>query len=91
MTFSLTPIAAGKTLLQTSWLVHEDAVEGIDYDACNLAALWRTTNAQDGWLSSINHQGINSDGYRQGTYAVEEKLVESFKEFYVAAATAALT
>ena len=91
VTFSLTPMAADKTLLQTSWLVHEDAVEGIDYDACNLAALWRTTNAQDGWLSSINHQGIISDGYRQGTYAVEEKLVESFKDFYVAAATAALT
>ena len=90
VTFSLTPISAGKTLLRTSWLVHEDAVEGVDYDPDNLAALWRATNTQDGWLSSVNHQGICSDGYRQGRYAMEEKLVEDFKDFYVAAAKAAL-
>ncbi len=90
VTFSLTPIAAGKTLLRTSWLVHEDAVEGVDYDPDHLAALWRTTNTQDGWLSSINHQGISNDGYRQGPYAVEEKLVEDFKNFYVATSKVAL-
>ena len=84
VTFSLTPLAADKTLLRTSWLVHEDAVEGVDYDPDHIAALWRTTNNQDGHFSSINHQGICTDGYRQGPYAVEEKLVEDFKNFYVA-------
>ena len=83
VTFSLTPLAADKTLLRTSWLVHEDAVEGVDYDPDHIAALWRTTNNQDGHFSSINHQGICTDGYRQGPYAVEEKLVEDFKNFYV--------
>ena len=83
VTFSLTPLAADKTLLRTSWLVHEDAVEGVDYDPEHIAALWRTTNNQDGHFSSINHQGISTDGYRQGPYAVEEKLVEDFKNFYV--------
>ncbi len=91
VTFSLTPISADKTLLRTSWLVHADAVEGVDYDPDNLAALWRATNTQDGWLSSVNHQGICSDGYRQGRYAIEEKLVEDFKDFYVAAAKAAMS
>jgi Rieske 2Fe-2S family protein len=38
----------------------------------------------------INHQGISSEGYRQGPYAIEENLVEAFKDFYVAAAKAAL-
>ena len=61
-----------------------------DYDPDHLAALWRTTNTQDGWFSSINHQGISSGGYRQGPYAVEEKLVEDFKDFYVAASKATL-
>jgi glycine betaine catabolism A len=91
VTFSLTPLAADKTLLRTSWLVHEDAVEGMDYDPDHLAALWRATNTQDCHFSSLNHQGISTDGYRQGPYAVEEKLVERFKDFYVAAAKAALT
>jgi glycine betaine catabolism A len=90
VTFSLTPIAADKTLLRTSWLVHEDAVEGVDYDPDHLAALWRATNTQDGHFSMINHQGIASDGYQQGPYAVEEKLVEDFKDFYVAASRSAL-
>lgn len=90
VTFSLTPVAADKTLLRTSWLVHEDAVEGVDYDPDHIAALWRTTNTQDGHFSMLNHQGISSDGYQQGPYAVEEKLVEDFKDFYVAASLKAL-
>jgi glycine betaine catabolism A len=90
VTFSLTPLAADKTLLRTSWLVHEDAVEGIDYDPDHLAALWRMTNNQDGHFSSINHQGIATDGYRQGPYALEEKLVEDFKDFYVQKSRSAL-
>ena len=90
VTFSLTPLSADSTLLRTSWLVHEDAVEGVDYDPDHLAALWRTTNDQDGRFSSLNHQGIATDGYRPGRYAVEEKLVEDFKQFYVDRSRAAL-
>ncbi len=83
VTFSLTPLAADKTLLRTSWLVHEDAIEGVDYDPAHLAALWRKTNEQDGHFSSLNHRGISTDGYQPGPYALEEKLVEDFKDFYV--------
>lgn len=90
VTFSLTPIAPDKTLLRTSWLVHEDAVEGVDYDPDHLAALWRKTNEQDGHFSAINHRGIANDGYVQGPYALEEKLVDEFKTFYVSRAKAAL-
>ena len=89
-TFSLTPLAPDKTLLRTSWIVHEDAVEGVDYDIANLTAVWRATNNQDGYLSALNHKGISTDGYRQGPYAPEEKLVEHFKDYYVARSLAAL-
>ena len=90
VTFSLTPLSADRTLLRTSWLVHEDAVEGVDYNPDRIAALWRTTNDQDGRFSQLNHLGIANEGYRQGPYAVEEKLVEAFKDFYVERARAAL-
>ena len=90
LSFSLTPLAADKTLLRTSWLVHEEAVEGVDYDIANLTAVWRATNNQDGYLSALNHKGISTDGYRQGPYAPEEKLVEHFKDYYVARSMAAL-
>lgn len=91
VTFSLTPLGADRTLLRTSWLVHEDAVEGEDYDAENLAAVWRATNRQDSMLASLNHAGVSTDGYRPGPYSLEEKLVDAFKIFYVDNARAALT
>ena len=90
VTFSLTPLAPDRTLLRTSWLVHEDAAEGVDYDVGNLTAVWRATNAQDAWLSHINHRGIAGDGYRPGPYSTEEKLVERFKDFYASRARRAL-
>ncbi|MFY7838110.1 MAG: aromatic ring-hydroxylating oxygenase subunit alpha [Novosphingobium sp.] len=90
VTFSLVPLGADKTMLRTSWLVHEDAVEGEDYDVDNLTAVWRATNAQDGRLAENNHAGIRSDAYRPGMYSNEEKLVEAFKSFYVKTAKAAL-
>jgi len=89
VTFSLTPLSADTTLLRTSWLVHEDAVEGVDYDIDHLTAVWRATNAQDSYLAAVNHQGIKTDGYRQGLYSVEEKLVDAFKTFYVDASVKA--
>jgi Rieske 2Fe-2S family protein len=90
VTFSLTPLGPDRTLLRTSWLVREDAVEGVDYDPAHLTAVWRATNAQDGYLSALNHAGIGTDGYRQGPYSLEEKLVEYFKGFYASNARKAL-
>jgi Rieske 2Fe-2S family protein len=90
VTFSLMPMSPDRTLVRTSWLVHEDAVEGVDYDIDNLTAVWRATNLQDAWLAQINHRGIAGDGYRPGPYSVEEKLVERFKDFYTSRARKAL-
>lgn len=91
VTFSLTPLAADRTMLRTSWLVHEDAVEGVDYNVDHLTAVWRATNRQDAHLAHINHQGISTDGYRQGMYSNEEKLVDYFKTFYVEQSVEALS
>jgi len=88
--FSVVPVSPRETHIVSKWLVHKDAVEGVDYNPDHLAKLWRTTNDQDGRFSSLNHQGIATDGYRPGRYAVEEKLVEDFKQFYVDRSRAAL-
>jgi Rieske 2Fe-2S family protein len=90
VTFSLTPLGPDSTLLRTSWLVHEDAVEGQDYDTESLCAVWRATNRQDGHLSELNHAGIATDGYTQGHYSLDEQMVEAFKDFYVSRSRAAL-
>ena len=84
------PMSPDRTLVRTSWIVHEDAVEGVDYDIDNLTKVWRATNLQDAWLAQVNHDGIGGDGYRPGPYSTEEKLVERFKDFYTSRARRAL-
>ena len=54
VTFSVLPIDAEHTLLRTKWLVHKDAVEGVDYDLDKLTEVWLATNAQDSELVSAS-------------------------------------
>lgn len=67
--FRVLPISAQKTLVTTKWLVHKDAVEGVDYDPERLRLVWDATNDQDRILAEQNQQGINSLGYQPGPYS----------------------
>ncbi|MEI4557874.1 SRPBCC family protein, partial [Klebsiella pneumoniae] len=67
--FRVLPLSAGRTAVRTTWLVHEDAVEGVDYDVERLTRVWIATNDQDARLAQINHEGIASMAYRPGPYA----------------------
>ncbi len=84
VTFSAVPVAPDRTLLRTRWLVHEDAVEGEDYDVETLVAVWRETNAQDAHLVEITHKGVSSPAYVPGPYSpYTEGLVEKFCSWYL--------
>jgi len=67
--FQVIPISAQKTLVTTKWLVHKDAVEGVDYDVARLREVWDATNDQDRMLAERNQQGINSLAYEPGPYS----------------------
>ena len=67
--FQVIPISAQKTLVTTKWLVHKDAVEGVDYDIERLRAVWDATNQQDKILAERNQAGINSIAYQPGPYS----------------------
>ena len=84
VTFSALPIDAEHTLLRTTWLVHKDAVEGVDYDINQVAAVWRATNKQDSNLVERTQRGVNSDRYQPGPYSpYTEELVEKFTNWYI--------
>ncbi len=84
VSFSTIPLSAGKTLVRTTWCVHKDAVEGVDYDVANLTAVWNATNAQDRRLVEQTHAGVASTAYEPGPYSpYTEALVEAFSKWYV--------
>lgn len=84
VTFSVIPLDASHSLLRTKWLVHKDAVEGVDYDVANLTAIWQATNVQDSELVGLCQKGAESEAYRPGPYSPHtEMLVEKFCTWYV--------
>jgi len=81
-TFEIWPVSARQTKVICHWLVHQDAVEGVDYDKDHLSQLWITTNTQDKWLAENNQLGVESMGYRPGPYSVHEAWVLNFVNWY---------
>ena len=84
VTFSVLPIDAEHTLLRTTWLVHKDAVEGVDYETKKITEVWQATNKQDSTLVERTHRGVKSDQYEPGPYSpYTEELVEKFTNWYI--------
>jgi Rieske 2Fe-2S family protein len=82
VTFNVLPIAADRTLVRTTWLVHRDAVEGVDYDLDRLTYVWRVTNEQDAVLVARTHRGVASTDYVPGPYLPPEYQVDAFCSWY---------
>ncbi|GAA1406082.1 (Fe-S)-binding protein [Glutamicibacter uratoxydans] len=82
VTFSVFPITEGKTLVRTTWLVADDAVEGDDYDVEALTHTWKQTNIQDRAFVELCQQGAASPNYEQGPYMKSEYQVEAFINWY---------
>lgn len=85
--FNAMPVAPDETHVVSTWLVHEDAVEGVDYDVDTLTHLWTQTNLQDKEFAENNQRGIVSPGYRPGPYSpTAESLTLRFVDWYCARA-----
>lgn len=83
ISFRVLPISAEETLVTTKWLVHKDAVEGVDYDLDELTHVWIQPNDQDRKIVEENAVGIHSPAYQPGPYSVEhEGGVMQFLEWY---------
>lgn len=83
ITFRVLPLSATETAVTTKWLVHKDAVEGIDYRLDELTHVWTETNDQDRQIVEENARGIHSPAYEPGPYSeVHEGGVAQFVEWY---------
>jgi Rieske 2Fe-2S family protein len=80
--FSAIPVGPQETRVESKWLVHKDAVEGVDYTIETLIETWTKTNLQDRELAENNQRGVNGLGYVPGPYSLDEDFVSRFGEWY---------
>jgi Rieske 2Fe-2S family protein len=81
--FRMLPISPTETQLTTKWLVHKDAVEGVDYDVKTLTEVWLATNEADRRVCQENQKGVMSPAYDPAPYSpVHENGVSQFIDWY---------
>jgi len=84
LTFRVMPISPMETEVTTTWLVHKDAVEGVDYDLKHLTEVWIATNDEDREVVEANQRGILSPAFRPGPYSHrQESGVIQFVDWYL--------
>ena len=83
ITFRVLPVSPTETQVTTTWLVHKDAVEGVDYDLKTLTEVWMATNDEDRQVVEENQKGILSPAYEPGPYSpIQEEGVLQFVDWY---------
>ena len=85
VSFRVLPIGPKQTQVTTKWLVHKDAVEGVDYTIDDLTKVWAATNDQDRQIVEENQIGVSSPVFEPGPYSPpHEGGVMQFVEWYAA-------
>ena len=82
LTFATLPLSRDRTLVRSTWLVHADAQEGVDYDLENLTGVWNATNAQDAAFVAETQRGASSPAYVPGPIGGNEYMVNLFHAWY---------
>jgi phenylpropionate dioxygenase-like ring-hydroxylating dioxygenase large terminal subunit len=78
-----TPISAERTEYRSDWLVHRDAVEGVDCETKDVVVVWHQTNLQDIALCESAQRGMISTAFEPGPLsALREPWVAKFHEDY---------
>ena len=74
VSFRVLPLGPTETQVTTKWLVHKDAVEGVDYEVDRLTEVWRATNESDRRVCQENQIGVNSPAYDPAPYSPVHEL-----------------
>jgi Rieske 2Fe-2S family protein len=83
ISFRLLPLGPTQTQLTTKWLVHKDAVEGVDYDLKELTEVWLATNFADKRICQENQIGVMSPAYEPAPYSpIHEDGAAQFVDWY---------
>ena len=69
--------------MEVIWLVHEDAVEGKDYDVDRLTWLWNVTSVEDKKIIELNQEDENWLRFEPGPYSLQEPYARRFVDWYL--------
>lgn len=72
------------TEMEVIWLVHAEAVPGMDYTLERLTWLWDVTTAEDKKIVEWNQAGVGSRYFEPGPYSQQEPHPRRFVEWYLA-------
>lgn len=79
----LLPAGPRLTLARVTWLVDQDAVEGVDYQLDRVLPFWQRTSEQDWRLCELAQRGVDSIAYRPGPLSpTREYNLEAFLRWY---------
>jgi Rieske 2Fe-2S family protein len=80
----LLPAGPRATRARVTWLVHEDAEEGVDYNLDDLMPFWQLTSEQDWELCERVQRGVDSTAYRPGPLSqAREYNLDAFLRWYL--------
>jgi phenylpropionate dioxygenase-like ring-hydroxylating dioxygenase large terminal subunit len=68
--FDWIPISTNETLFRNRWIVHEDAIEGVDYEIDEVTAFVNAFNQEDTGIVAKQQLGVESMAYVPGPYQV---------------------
>ena len=77
------PLSADRCALYTSWIVHGEAVEGVDYQADHMKEVWLVTNQEDVGLCMSMSDGAKSKYYKPGPFSQPEQFCTQFCDWYM--------
>lgn len=84
VSLDMAPIDKDTTRLISQWFVHEDAVEGDDYDIDTLTGIFDITNREDCELAELNQRGVNSSRFVPGpNNPAREALIKTALDKYL--------
>ncbi len=84
VTTRLLPAGLHRTIARVTWLVHQDAREGVDYTLDTLMPFWQLTSEQDWALCERVQRGVTSSAYRPGPLSTtREYNVDAFLQWYL--------
>lgn len=87
--FTDTPTGVDSTQVTVQWFVHQDAVEGVDFQIDDVTRVWDQTNRQDWELCRLVQQGVRSGGFEPGPLSLDETSVAGFYYSYARMMSAA--